>query len=371
MMLRIEIPYWVTMLLIAIILALAVILILARKRWSVELAPTITLVLCLMGLGGLLAWWLFQTHEERQWIRKITQDVEQTLDVKLRNLDQTDDITKRYGRFLRVTPIPGAKWLGFTLQFEKAECLLHLRLNRGESVHILGLDLYPHEQWRRMYPKQAGQPEIIDNRLYFVDEQGRSESMLHAVVSHPDIPIPARSVRFENYLLPAAPALIGPAILGAIIWLKCRRRELGRLSAVFTLKPIIATPFWAAILAILANPRDSDMFFVRSQLPLAYFLTVLPGVGLTLAIVAVFWSLFFRSRSEGPFLLLVLDCFRWSITIIGPLIWRNSSSLALALCLACTAEAFPTLYGIVAFVIAARDGKRSHSATSHDGQLGG
>jgi hypothetical protein len=27
--------------------------------------------------------------------------------------------------------------------------------------------------------------------------------------------------------------------------------------------------------------------------------------------------------------LLVLDCFRWSITIIGPLIWRNSSSLAL------------------------------------------
>jgi hypothetical protein len=67
-----------------------------------------------MGLGCLLAWWLFQTHQERQWIRRIRQDAEQTLVAKLRNLDPTDDITRRYGTFLRVTPVPEIEQLRFT-----------------------------------------------------------------------------------------------------------------------------------------------------------------------------------------------------------------------------------------------------------------
>jgi hypothetical protein len=226
----------------------------------------------------------------------------------------------------------------------------------------------PSEQWRREHPREAGEPRIIENKLCFVNERGRVESTLDVAVSHPDIPIPARSVKFEGHLLFAAPALIGPAILGAIIWLKYRRRELGRLSAIFTLKPIIATPLWAAIMAIV-SPPEAETFWGRGPPPLAYFLTALPGVGLTLVIVAVFWSLFVRSKSGAAFLLVVLDCFRWGITIIAPVILAlpvGGSPLGLALCLLFTAERFPTLYGIVALVVAVRDKKRSHSPNTHD-----
>jgi hypothetical protein len=79
-----------------------------------------------------------------------------------------------------------------------------------------------------------------------------------------------------------------------------RRSRISRLAGLLTLKPILATPIWLAILGSDLSPA-----IVK---PIA---SVLPGMGLSLLIVVVYWRLLSDPNAGAARILLGLDCLRW------------------------------------------------------------
>lgn len=108
------------------------------------------LVLFLMLVG---AWQAYEFHH-RWWLHKldmrIGQEIEQALDAKLRSLSPTDEITNRYGRFVRLTDVrierPSYMWmlvvrldLTVTAHFEKGQINVALGIDKGASIGITRL----------------------------------------------------------------------------------------------------------------------------------------------------------------------------------------------------------------------------------------
>jgi hypothetical protein len=94
--------------------------------------------------------------------------------------------------------------------------------------------------------------------------------------------------------------------------------------AILTLKPMITTPLWGVIISRLHG------FSVDAQLIAVW--SILPGAGLTVLALVLFWCLFFGSRARFAILLIVLDRMRWiSSGLIFPTVY---SVIALATTLA-------------------------------------
>ncbi len=139
----------------------------------------------------------------------------------------------------------------------------------------------------------------------------------------------------------AVPALILPLILGIIILFAYRTR-LGRLLAAFSLKPVIATPLWASLIAwAISYPNLAE-----TNSPLIT-LSLLPGVVLTLIIVLIFKDLY-RPVRGIPYLFLALDLFRWLDTyaMVRSLYPDGISLLFIALALG--AILLPSAYAVLA-----------------------
>ena len=91
---------------------------------------------------------------------------------------------------------------------------------------------------------------------------------------------------------------------------------LQRLGGWLTLKPFVATPLWALTLNLAWVRPDSPTILV----------TALPGVGLTVLVLLIYWSRL--SRADMPRLrtLLLLDTIRWGSSVLlfvnlGPAGW--------------------------------------------------
>ena len=138
---------------------------------------------------------------QRQHIREIDQriviEVEHALTSKLRGLAEDDDITHRYGRFIKLADVswdrPNYAWQlivrldwSATAHFEKAQAQIKLGIVRGETLAIQRLEMHPSEEWRREHPALAGELVLIDGELWLVNEHSKSRCTVDGWARHPD-----------------------------------------------------------------------------------------------------------------------------------------------------------------------------------------
>ena len=144
-----------------------------------------------------------------------------------------------------------------------------------------------------------------------------------------------------GYMVCMAPLLLMPAVIGIVILAAYGRDPLSRMAAFFTLKPVVASPLWGAILIWTRshNLNESDP---------AFLLSMLPGAILTLLIVWKFRSLFRGAQSRWAWTLLGLDGVRWS----NSLFLSSSPHPVLGMVSVGIATAMPTLYALVALAVA-------------------
>jgi hypothetical protein len=149
----------------------------------------------------------------------------------------------------------------------------------------------------------------------------------------------------------AWPAFILPVILGLAIFASYRRDRLSQLAGLFAFKPVIATPLWAILFALTARLL-SPLAPGREPYPLSplYFLTLFPGVILTLLIVIAFRQLF-MTGSKLAYSLLVLDVMRWMNTFLAYFVWMSPESGSIGWSMYIAGILFSNLYAIVALII--------------------
>lgn len=137
-----------------------------------------------------------------------------------------------------------------------------------------------------------------------------------------------------------------PLIIGIILLVKYfSNRKSGHpihlLAALFTLKPLLATPAW---LLITDSLGAGNMFTLS--------MSILPGVGLTALIVFAFRSTYFRLIQQIPRRLLIFDCVRWLNTFLAlgiALAGGLPVAAFVSLPMAFVGMAIPTIYAIFAY----------------------
>ena len=92
------------------------------------------------------------------------------------------------------------------------------------------------------------------------------------------------------------PILMVPARLGIGLLTTNRNDPLSRMAAFFTLKPVVATPLWGAILIWTRS-------YNLNENGLAFLLSMLPGAILTLLIVWKFRPLVRGAQSRWAWIL--------------------------------------------------------------------
>ncbi len=130
-----------------------------------------------------------------------------------------------------------------------------------------------------------------------------------------------------------------PAIVGLYLVVK-RPGPLGLMAGLLTLKPIVTTPIWAALLQNTYADR-----LTPSQ-----FLSILPGAGLTLIAFMVFRPLFSGPQAGTARILLVLDSARWLNSLLMLLPYSQEAQ-TLACIFAPIGLALPTLFALVAVTL--------------------
>jgi hypothetical protein len=119
------------------------------------------------------------------------------------------------------------------------------------------------------------------------------------------------------------------------------RDSLYLMAGLFTLKPMLATPLWAALYGIRGRP---SLFTV--------FLSILPAVLITTALVLIFRKVFAGPHRSKAWGLLALDWVRWGSTLLMMLSSLTESELALVFMIA--SLLMPSLYAIVAYRITSK-----------------
>jgi hypothetical protein len=136
------------------------------------------------------------------------------------------------------------------------------------------------------------------------------------------------------------PIFIVPAIVGFYLLVSSRGNGLRRMAGWLTLKPIVATPIWIAILDSITSRWDASII-----------LTIIPGAGLTLLIMLAFQPLLFGpQRSSTAWWLIKLDCVRWinSFVLLALEPTPSGSLLAPVVCgTVVLGLTMPTLFAIV------------------------
>lgn len=136
-----------------------------------------------------------------------------------------------------------------------------------------------------------------------------------------------------------------PFLIGLVMLANSWRSPLGRFAALLTLKPLVATPLLFAVILPLVE-----------ESPLRTLLTLVPGITLTLLIIAVAGTpLFTRETRRVSVLLLFFDALRYLSTfalfasldlpVAGPDSWTMS--------LICLPPFMPLVFAVAAAVIIA------------------
>jgi len=135
-----------------------------------------------------------------------------------------------------------------------------------------------------------------------------------------------------------------PAAIGLYLVVN-RPNELSLMAGLLTLKPILTTPIWFAILSTLRSPID--------RLEPTHFLSILPGASLTLIIAIAFRHLLSGPRAGSARALLVLDCARWLNSFLYTLPYGgNVERGSLACVFGLIGLILPTVFAVVALTLA-------------------
>ncbi|OIN95327.1 MAG: hypothetical protein AUJ21_03365 [Anaerolineae bacterium CG1_02_58_13] len=146
-----------------------------------------------------------------------------------------------------------------------------------------------------------------------------------------------------------------PLIIGIIILTRFEKENLIRLVASFTLKPVVAYPFWILIrfgispLRIGLMPAPLDLLGDLLLDLRASLLAAIPAIALTLAIVYVFRQVF-KARSAQLFL--IGDVVRWFYTfVVSVTVFNYSGSPPyLGMLLIFIGFLLPSVYAIAALI---------------------
>ncbi|HLO33881.1 MAG TPA: hypothetical protein VK249_32335 [Anaerolineales bacterium] len=133
-----------------------------------------------------------------------------------------------------------------------------------------------------------------------------------------------------------------PAAVGLYLVVK-RPSDLSLMAGLLTLKPIVTTPIWFAIISPLSG---------SNKLEPAHFWSILPGISLTVIIVLAFRRLFFVPGAGKAKTLLVLDCARWlnSFLLSLPLVGGMGGG-SLACIFSLIGLVLPTVFAVVALML--------------------
>lgn len=134
-----------------------------------------------------------------------------------------------------------------------------------------------------------------------------------------------------------------PAAIGLYLYVN-RPDDLGKMATYLTLKPIVATPIWFAIIYTLLPP------FIHKLEP-AHFLTLLPGAGLTIVIVFMYRHVFTGPSAGSAIILLVLDCIRWLNSFLLILPYGGGTNGPLNCLFAFIGLAMPSVLAVVALML--------------------
>ena len=149
----------------------------------------------------------------------------------------------------------------------------------------------------------------------------------------------------RSLIVCTAPFVLLPAAIGVYILFRYHTSPIAQLAGVLTIKPVIATPLWALVVSTVLADSDSGIFQP------AYWLSLLPGLGLTGLILLAFKSLLAKPNYRRSFvILLLLDSARWFNTFLYYLPWTGTTPLngyGIFIGLA-----MPSVYAIVALSIA-------------------
>jgi hypothetical protein len=135
-----------------------------------------------------------------------------------------------------------------------------------------------------------------------------------------------------------------PLIIGIVLLAKREKDVLRWFAGLMTLKPVIATPVWYAIVL-------GDLYSPSAELKL-----IAPGVGLTVLITLLCWRVFRDPHTSGAAQrLLLLDTARWVSSWMWSLLLKGagnpSSSVSCFCSAALVALALPTIFGFVALAL--------------------
>jgi hypothetical protein len=143
-----------------------------------------------------------------------------------------------------------------------------------------------------------------------------------------------------NYFLGSIPFWV-PAIIGLYLIVR-RPSDLSLMAGILTLKPIVTTAIWLAIIRRLT---------ADSPLQPAHFLSILPGASLTLIIVLTFRHLCSGSKAGDARVLLMLDCARWLNSFLYVLPYDNTGIGVLTCIFSVVGLALPTVFAFVALTL--------------------
>jgi len=143
-----------------------------RPHWLIWAIPILVLVLIIVLAGN-----MFLQHQHMMEVdERIINEVENALILKLRSLPEDDDITQKYGKFIKLSNVhwdrPGyafqliirLDWSA-TAHFEKAQVHITLGIDKGETVEI--------ERLRMGSAVQAG------NTIFTLDGWAKHPDFLH------------------------------------------------------------------------------------------------------------------------------------------------------------------------------------------------
>ena len=134
-----------------------------------------------------------------------------------------------------------------------------------------------------------------------------------------------------------------PAAIGMYLYVN-RPDDLGKMATYLTLKPIVATPIWFAMISTLLPPSIQ-------KLEPAHFLTILPGAGLTTVIVLMHRHVFAGPQAGSAIVLLVLDCIRWLNSFLLILPYGGGTNGLLNCLFAFVGLAMPSVFAVVALTL--------------------
>lgn len=135
--------------------------------------------------------------------------------------------------------------------------------------------------------------------------------------------------------------LLVPLIIGISLLRNNLPLGFRHMLGTFTVKPIVATPFWFSMIEIIVAPNW------RRPIP-DFFVLAIPGIGLTLLILWIYRATV-KKHVGLVLLVLLLDSMRWGSSSIGVVMYQTGQQEGTIMMFA--GVVMPTIFAIAILMI--------------------